>query len=94
MYDVLVIGTGIAGLSAAVSAAQTGAQVALASAGKLFSGSSFYPGTWGLGLIAPVDDEDAVDLSDTIKRGVRRCRALAGRCIRPWHPPGAGMAAR
>lgn len=68
MYDVLVIGTGIAGLSAAVSAAQAGAQVALASAGKLFSGSSFYPGTWGLGLIAPVDDEDATDLAGTIKR--------------------------
>lgn len=68
MYDVLVIGTGIAGLSAAVSAAQAGARVALASAGKLFSGSSFYPGTWGLGLIAPVNDADAADLADTIKR--------------------------
>ena len=68
MYDVLVIGTGIAGLSAAVSATQAGARVALASAGKLFSGSSFYPGTWGLGLIAPVDDADAADLADTIKR--------------------------
>lgn len=68
MYDVLVIGTGIAGLSAAVSAAQRGARVALASAGKLFSGSSFYPGTWGLGLIGPVDDEDANDLAATIKR--------------------------
>lgn len=67
MYDVLVIGTGIAGLSAAVSAAQTGARVALASAGKLFSGSSFYPGTWGLGLIAPADDGDAADLATTIK---------------------------
>lgn len=68
MYDVLVIGTGIAGLSSAVSAAQRGAKVALASAGKLFSGSSFYPGTWGLGLIGPVDDADADDLADTIKR--------------------------
>lgn len=68
MYDVLVIGTGIAGLSSAVSAAQRGAKVALASAGKLFSGSSFYPGTWGLGLIGPVDDADANDLADTIKR--------------------------
>lgn len=68
MHDVLVIGSGIAGLSSAVSAAQRGARVALASAGKLFSGSSFYPGTWGLGLIGPVDDKDADDLADTIKR--------------------------
>ena len=31
------------------------------------SGSSFFPGTWGLGLIGPVDEDDEQDLIDTIQ---------------------------
>ena len=50
---VLVVGTGLAGIRSAIAAAKTGQPVILCSAGKLFSGSSFYPGTWGLGLIGP-----------------------------------------
>lgn len=65
--DVLVIGSGIAGLCAAIEAARTGATVAVASAGKTMSGSSFFPGTWGLGLIGPVDEDDEQDLIDTIQ---------------------------
>lgn len=65
--DVLVIGSGIAGLCAAIEAASTGATVAIASAGKTMSGSSFFPGTWGLGLIGPVDEDDEQDLIDTIQ---------------------------
>lgn len=65
-FDVLVIGSGIAGLCAAVEAARAGAKVALASAGKIMSGSSFFPGTWGLGLVGPVDKADEQDLIDTI----------------------------
>lgn len=65
-FDVLVVGSGIAGLCAAVEAARTGARIALASAGKTMGGSSFFPGTWGLGLVGPVDYEDAQDLIDTI----------------------------
>lgn len=65
--DVLVIGSGIAGLCAAIEAARTGATVAIASAGKTMSGSSFFPGTWGLGLIGPVDEGDEQDLIDTIQ---------------------------
>ena len=64
--DVLVIGSGIAGLCAAIKAASTGATVAIASAGKTMSGSSFFPGTWGLGLIGPVDEDDEQDLIDTL----------------------------
>lgn len=64
--DVLVVGSGIAGCCAAIEAARAGAHVALASAGPLFSGSSFFPGTWGLGLIAPIDAADAHDLVETI----------------------------
>ena len=36
------------------------------SAAAVFSGSSFYPGTWGLGLIAPESDADRQDLMGTI----------------------------
>ena len=66
--DVLVIGSGIAGLCAAIEAARTGATVAVASAGKTMSGSSFFPGTWGLGLIGPANEDDEQDLIDTIHR--------------------------
>ena len=65
--DVLVIGSGIAGLCAAIEAARTGATVTVASAGKTMSGSSFFPGTWGLGLIGPIDEDDEQDLIDTIQ---------------------------
>ena len=65
--DVLVIGSGIAGLCAAIEAARTGATVTVASAGKTMSGSSFFPGTWGLGLIGPVDEGDEQNLIDTIQ---------------------------
>ena len=65
--DVLVIGSGIAGLCAAIEAASAGATVTVASAGKTMSGSSFFPGTWGLGLIGPVVEADEQDLIDTIQ---------------------------
>ena len=65
--DVLVIGSGIAGISAAIAAAKAGKDVILTCAGPLFSGSSFYPGTWGLGLIGPADQADEQDLAATIQ---------------------------
>ncbi|MGI6463058.1 MAG: FAD-dependent oxidoreductase [Candidatus Scatomorpha sp.] len=65
--NVLVIGSGIAGISAALAAAESGSSVILACKGKLFSGSSFYPGTWGLGLIGPADKSDEADLAKTIQ---------------------------
>ena len=39
--DVLVLGSGIAGISAALTAAESGASVILVCKGRLFSGSSF-----------------------------------------------------
>ena len=65
--DVLVIGSGIAGLCAGIEAARAGATVTVASAGKTMSGSSYFPGTWGLGLIGPTDEADEQDLIDTIQ---------------------------
>lgn len=64
--DVLAVGSGIAGCMAAIRAAEAGARVCLASAGPLFSGSSFFEGTWGLGCIAPDGEADADDLVATI----------------------------
>ena len=65
--DVLVVGSGIAGLMAAIEAAEAGCAVTLMTSVKLFSGSSFYPGTWGLGLIGPEDRADQADLVSTIQ---------------------------
>ncbi len=65
-FDVLVIGCGIAGTMAAISAARAGARTAIACLGPLFSGSSFYPGTWGLGLIGPESPSDEADLASCI----------------------------
>ena len=47
--DVLVIGSGLAGIRAALAAAGEGRSVILASSAQIFSGSSFFPrhlGVW------------------------------------------------
>lgn len=64
--DVLIMGAGLAGIMAAIWAARSGARVAIASSGPICSGSSFYPGTWGLGLVGPESREDEADLAETI----------------------------
>lgn len=67
---ILVVGSGIAGTCAALSAAleSPSSKVFLASKGPLFSGSSFFEGTWGLGLIAPDGTTDQEDLAATIEQ--------------------------
>lgn len=64
--DVLVIGSGLAGVTAAASAAEAGARTLLVSAGPAFSGASFSRSTWGFGLVGPEDAADAQDLVRTI----------------------------
>lgn len=64
--DIFVAGAGIAGIMAAITAAQQGKKVIIASSTHLFSGSSFYPGTWGLGLIGPENDQDVESLVQSI----------------------------
>lgn len=66
--DVLVIGSGLAGIRAALTAAVEGRTVILASSANIFSGSSFFPGTWGFGLIGPENQADEADLAATIQR--------------------------
>ena len=64
--DVLVVGSGLAGCTAALEASRVGLRVILASAGPTFSGSSFFEGTWGLGCIAAESRGDDADLAQTI----------------------------
>lgn len=64
--DVLVVGGGLAGISAAMEAAKNNVTVTLVVADKIFSGSSFNPYTWGLGIIAPFNDTDKFDLVENI----------------------------
>lgn len=65
--DVFIIGAGIAGVMSAIQASNNGASVVISSSANILSGSSFYPGTWGLGLIGPENKEDEKDLARTIK---------------------------
>ena len=65
--DVFVIGAGIAGVMSAIQASDNGASVIISSSANILSGSSFYPGTWGLGLIGPENKEDEINLAKTIK---------------------------
>ena len=65
--DVFVMGAGMAGIMAAIEASNNGQKVIISSSSNIFSGSSFYPGTWGLGLIGPEDKNDEEDLAKTIK---------------------------
>lgn len=66
--QILVIGSGLAGISAGIEAATEGKEVTISSAGHFCSGSSFYPGTWGLGMIAPLNENDKNDLLQSIAR--------------------------
>lgn len=64
--EVLVIGAGLAGMSAALEADKAGSEVIIAVSSTLCSGSSFYPGTWGLGMVAPQDEEDKKNFVEVI----------------------------
>lgn len=86
--DVVVIGAGIAGTTAALAAADAGARVTLVSSAAIFSGSSFFGGTWGLGLVGPQDSSDEDDLIETILsigRGVAH-RPLVEQFVRNINP--------
>lgn len=57
-YDVVVVGAGLAGLSAAITAADQGLSVALACDSRLCGGSSFSSSTWGLGMVSETAGQD------------------------------------
>ena len=65
-YDVVVVGAGLAGLQSAWHAARNNASTALICNSHIYAGSSFFPGTWGLGLIGPENEQDTQNLIDSI----------------------------
>ena len=58
------MGAGLAGIMAALQIKDK--QVILASNSCIASGSSFYPGTWGLGVVGPDGEDDEEDMEKTI----------------------------
>jgi len=66
--QILVVGAGLAGISAGIEAAEKGSEITISTAAHFCSGSSFYPGTWGLGMIAPLNEDDKSDLLQSIDR--------------------------
>lgn len=74
--DLLVVGSGIAGLVTALTAAEKGADVMVVSKGTLSSSASFHAQG---GIAAACGDDDSPDLhaADTIRAGRGLCRASA-----------------
>ncbi len=79
--DLLVLGSGVAGLSAAVRAATTGLRVGVLTKGELEQSAT----RWAQGGVAAVlaDDEDSTDLhlADTLKAGAGLCDIDAVRVL-------------
>ena len=66
--EALVIGGGLAGVRATSALAEAGTSATLVCSGRFPSGASFYPGTWGLGMVAPRGDAEKEDLVEEIGR--------------------------
>lgn len=68
VFDVIVIGAGLAGIRSTKELLKNNLNVALITSKEFCSGASFYPGTWGLGMIGPKDENDKNDLLDNITK--------------------------
>lgn len=89
--DLLVIGSGVAGLSAALAAAHAGMQVAVATKGRLSDGTT----RWAQGGVAAVlgGADDSLDdhVEDTLAAGGGLCDPDAVRVLVDQGPRGVGM---
>ena len=66
IFDVIIIGAGLGGIRCAKELLSNNLNVALVTSKEFCSGASFYPGTWGLGMIGPKDEYDKKDLLENI----------------------------
>jgi glycine/D-amino acid oxidase-like deaminating enzyme len=79
-FDVIVIGSGLAGLSVALRLAEAGKRVALVTKQRLIDGAS----SWAQGgIAAPVAEDDSTDdhVTDTLVAGAGLCDAAATRFV-------------
>jgi 3-oxosteroid 1-dehydrogenase len=77
-YDVIVLGTGAAGLTAAVTAAEEGARVGLFEKGDTVGGTTAYSG----GMIwIPVNPYEPAEKADSREKALTYLRALSGGLI-------------
>ncbi len=91
--DVLVIGGGGAGIKAAVTASQAGAEVLILTKRPFgYSGATFYPGTSGWGMNAIIFEGDSPEyyLEEILEAGAgtadgRLSRVLAEQCTARFH---------
>ncbi len=79
-FDLAVAGSGLAGLSAALAAAEDGAQVLLLSKGPLLESSS-YQAQGGVAAAVGPDDDPELHLADTLVAGRGLCRESAVRVL-------------
>lgn len=66
VFDVIVIGSGLGGLRSTQELLKNNLKVCMITSKEFCSGASFYPGTWGLGMIGPKDEEDKKNLLENI----------------------------
>ncbi len=71
-FDVLIVGSGAAGLSTALRLSGMGGKIAILSKGPLREGSTFYAQG---GIAAVLDDEDSIEshVEDTLNAGANLC---------------------
>ncbi|MGL5245264.1 MAG: FAD-binding protein, partial [Sarcina sp.] len=64
--DILIIGSGLAGLTASNELQKENLTIGLITTGEKCHGASFYPGTWGLGMVYAENENDKEDFIETI----------------------------
>src|SRR5437870_2378106 len=79
-YDLAVVGGGVAGLTAAMTAAAEGARVLVLSKGPLLASTSYHA-QGGVSAAVGADDDAALHVADTLAAGRGLCREGAVRVL-------------